>query len=89
MADEDIEVTRQRELDHDIIYCKETVTSLNKGMIRENNYCTRLYSQEKISALLYSVGFSRIDFKVDFICRETEGDFGSMTNRMVVKGEKR
>ncbi|UCH22867.1 MAG: class I SAM-dependent methyltransferase [Deltaproteobacteria bacterium] len=85
---DDIEIFRTRELEQNIIYCRERVTSASKGFIREKNYCTRLYGPEKISRLLLNVGFSKITYKNDFMCREAEGDYGTMTSRMVVVAEK-
>ncbi len=86
---DDIEVWRSRELGRDIIYCRERVISVSKGFIREKTYCTRLYSPEKISRLLNRVGFSNVICKNGFICRDMEGDYGTMTSRMIVKAEKR
>ena len=53
-ANEEIVVCRQRRLDDDMVYCREMVISKHKGLIRDENYCTRLYSREKITALLTS-----------------------------------
>jgi len=87
-VNEDITVSRERELGDDIIYSRETVTSEKKGCIRNRTYCTRLYSPGKISDLMYSVGFSSITCKKDFMSRGTEGDYGCMTNRMIVTAKK-
>ena len=87
-VNEDITVNRKRELGDDIIYSREVVLSLEKGCIRDRTYCTRLYSPGKISDLLYSAGFSSITCKKDFMNRQTEGDYGCMTNRMVVTAIK-
>ena len=87
-VNEDITVSRERELGDDIIYSRETVISKKKGCIRDRAYCTRLYSPEKISDLMYSVGFSSITCKKDFMNREAEGDYGCMTNRMIVTAKK-
>ncbi len=87
-VNEDITVSRERELGDDIIYCRETVISEKRGCIRDGTYCTRLYSPEKISDLLSSVGFSSITCKKDFMSRGAEGDYGCMTNRMIVIAEK-
>jgi len=59
-ANEEIIVCRQRTLDKDIVFGREMVISKTKGLIRDEKYCTRLYSAEKISELLNSVGFSSI-----------------------------
>jgi D-alanine-D-alanine ligase len=85
---DDIEVSRTRKLGHDIIYCREKVSSVSKGIIREKTYCTQLYSPEKITSLLGHAGFSNITCNRDFIRRESEGDYGTMTNRMIVIAER-
>lgn len=82
---ETLQVTRKRKLEHDVIYCRETVTCAQKGCLRENTYCIRLYSPEKISQMLEEVGFTDISFQADFMDRQEKGDYGTMTNRMVVK----
>ncbi len=87
-VNKDITVRRERELIDDIIYTRETVMSEKKGCIRDGTYCTRLYSLEKISDLLYSVGFSSITCKKGFMRRKAEGDYGCMTNRMMVTAKK-
>ena len=87
-VNEDITVNRKRELGDDIIYSREVVTSVEKGCIRDRTYCTRLYSPGKISDLLYSAGFSSITCQKDFMNRKAEGDYGCMTNRMVVTAIK-
>jgi len=87
-ADEDITVSRERELGDDIIYCRERVMSEKRGCIRDKTYCARLYSRERITDLLYSVGFSSVTCQKDFMSRQAEGDYGYMTNRMVIKAKK-
>lgn len=88
-VNKDITVSRERELGNDIIYSREMVMSKKKGCIRNRTYCTRLYSPEKISDLLYSVGFSSVTCKKDFMNREAEGDYGCMTNRMVITAKRK
>jgi ubiquinone/menaquinone biosynthesis C-methylase UbiE len=85
---DDILVSRERELGDDIIFSRETVTSAQHGHIRTKTYCTRLYRPEKISALLSRVGFSKITCERDFMNRGTIGDFGCMTNRMIVTAKR-
>lgn len=80
-----IKVTRNRKLHQDILYCRETVTCSEEGRLRENTYCIRLYSPEKISRMLKKIGFSNVSFQKDFMARQEKGDYGTMTNRMVVK----
>ena len=87
-VNEDITVSCERELGDDIIYSRETVTSEKEGCIRDRTYCTRLYSPGKISDLLSSVGFLSIICQKNFMSRGTEGDYGCMTNRMIVTAKR-
>jgi len=83
-----LRITRRRKLEQDVMYCQETVTYSPKGCLRENTYCIRLYSREDIRDMLQRVGFRDIFFQEDFMDRRHKGDFGTMTNRMVVKARK-
>jgi len=85
---EDITVTRTRELSGDLMCSRETITSTAKGCIRDSTYCMHLYRREDISRLLGSVGFTALTFENDFMNRESEGDFGGMTKRIMVMAEK-
>ena len=87
-ANEEIVVCRQRKLDKDIILSREVVISKMKGLIRDERYCTRLYSPERISGLLRSVGFSSINIQKDFVSHKKKGDYGCMTNRMIVTAQR-
>lgn len=87
-ANEEIVVCRQRRFDEDTIYGREMVISKTKGMIRDANYCTRLYSPEKITTLLRSAGFAGITIQRDFVSHEEKGDYGLMSNRMIVIANK-
>lgn len=87
-VNEAITVSRERELGDDIIYGRETVTSEKNACIRVKTYCIRLYSQEKISGLIRSSGFSSFTCTRNFMNRKAEGDFGCMTNRMIVTARK-
>jgi len=87
-VDEDITVSRERELGNDNIYSRERVISAQKGCLRDSTYCTRLYSPEKIFDLLHSVGLSSITCRKGFMSRAEEGDYGCMTNRMIVIAKK-
>jgi D-alanine-D-alanine ligase len=87
-VNEDITVKRTRELADDIIYSREVVSHRQKGRLRDVTYCTRLYSSESITQLLQSAGFSSVACYNNFMDRQSLGDFGSMTNRMVVIGRK-
>jgi D-alanine-D-alanine ligase len=84
----DISVKRERFMRRNVIYSKETVISEHKGCIRENTYCMRLYSRDKLKQLLLNNGFREVAFKRDFMNRSSLGDFGCMTNRMVAIANK-
>jgi hypothetical protein len=87
-ADEDIVVCRRRTCSRDIIFTREMVVSKARGLIRDAQYCTRLYSPEKISKSLRSAGFSSIAIQKDIVAHGQEGDYGCMTNRMVVTARR-
>ncbi len=87
-ANEEIVVCRQRKVDNDVIYSREMVISRDKGLIRDANYCICLYSPEKITALLKSAGFDSVTIQDNFVSSKRNGDYGLMTNRMIVTAGK-
>lgn len=87
--DKELTVNRIRSLGEDIIVSRETVHSATQGCIRDKSYCVRLYSPEKITAFLQAAGFSSVFIDKDFMCRENQGDYGCMTNRMIIIAEKK
>ncbi len=87
-VNEDIKVIRDRELGDNIIYSRERVLSKKEGCLRDCTYFMRLYSAETISELMRSAGFSAVACQRNFMNRADEGDFGCMTNRMIVKAKK-
>ena len=88
-ADEDITVHRERRLIEDVIYSREKVISKARGLIRDESYCTSLYSPEKIEDLLKSAGFGSVGIHRDFTSHDVKKDYGLMTNRMIVIAEKK
>lgn len=84
-----IVVCRRRELGENIIYSRELVISKRKGLIRDATYCTHLYSQKKLTTMLTSAGFSAVGFQKDFVSHKKKGDYGCMTNRMIVIADKK
>ncbi len=88
-VNEEISVTRERTLEKDTLFSRESVYSKEKGLIRRSDYCIRLYKPENISRLLVKAGFSRVECNNGFMDRGAQGDFGCMTNRMVVTAEKK
>lgn len=87
-ADEEIVVCRRRAHENDMIFCREVVISKSKGLIRDEAYCSRLYTKERITGLMTSVGFSAITIHKDFTPHKDKGDYGTMTNRMIVIAQK-
>lgn len=84
----DIVVCRARELNEDLITSREMVISKTSGLIRDQTYCVRLYSPERISELLSGVGFSSVERVSPFTAHDRPGDYGFLTNRMVVTARK-
>jgi len=87
-ANDQLDVIRERKMEKDIIYCRERVMNVSNDCIRDNVYCTRLYSQRQIQDILQDVGFYDVQFKTDFMRRDKLGDYGCMTNRMIVMASK-
>lgn len=83
-VNEDITIVREKELGNNIIFSRERVLSKKEGCICDRTYCTRLYSPEIISELMHSAGFAAVTCWRNFMNRAAEGDFGCMTNRMIV-----
>jgi D-alanine-D-alanine ligase len=81
-------ISRSRQIEDDIIYCRERVYDHSDTCLRDNCYCLRLYSQKEIAALLTTSGFDSIAYYDDFMPRQSKGDYGTMTNRMVVMARK-
>jgi D-alanine-D-alanine ligase len=87
-ANDQIEVIRERKLEKDVIYCRERVMDTSGQSIRDKVYCTRLYSRQSIQDILQDIGFHDVRFKTDFMRRDKLGDYGCMTNRMIVLASK-
>jgi D-alanine-D-alanine ligase len=87
-VNDEISVRRERQIRGDVIYSREIVLSEMKGCIRENKYCMRLYSRDRLKLLLQQNGFKKVSLKKDFMDRSDLGDFGCMTNRIVAIAEK-
>jgi D-alanine-D-alanine ligase len=84
----DVEVIREKEIEEDIMYSRERVLSKKDGCIRDKTYCVHLYGAEKILKLMHKAGFSSTECNTNFMDRSKQGDFGHVTNRMIVLGRK-
>lgn len=87
-ANDEIVVCRQRSLENDLIIGREVVISKERGLIRDESYCARLYSDKKISELLHAVGFRSITIQKDFVSHTKKSDYGCMNNRMIVTAQR-
>ena len=87
-ATEDITVHRERELTDSLIRVRERVVSGERGLLREGTYCERLFREEEIESLLRRAGFDRVSFKADFSSHNSPGDYGFMTQRVIVTAAK-
>jgi len=87
-ADEDVVVCRQRRLADEALYCREMVISKTKGLIRDETYRIKLYSRERIETILKSAGFGSVLIKKDGPTHDSNGDYGCMTDRMIVIAQK-
>lgn len=87
-ANNDIVVCRERKLDGDLAVSREMVISKNTGIVRDETYCVRLYTPEHITELLRSVGFSAATIHDSFSCHQKPGDYGFLTNRMIVTSKR-
>jgi len=87
-VDDDLDVTRTRLLEDGVIYACETIISKTQGIIRKNTYCTRLFRPATIARLLKTAGFKKVEIESDYMDRSGKGDFGTLTNRMIVAAEK-
>lgn len=87
-AGDEIVVCRQRRIEADVLYSREMVISKRRGGLRDATYCTRLYSEERIRQMLRAAGFSSVRVHKDFVSHRRKGDYGCMTNRMVVVAHK-
>lgn len=88
-ANMDIVVCRERRLEEEIVYGREIVISKTKGLIRDAAYCTRLYSPDRISEMLRSVGFAEVIIHEGFVSSKKRGDYGLMSNRMIAIASKK
>jgi D-alanine-D-alanine ligase len=87
-ATEDITVIRERELSDNLIRVRERVVSKEEGLLREGTYCERLFKEDELVGLLRQAGFDRVGFLTDFSSHTNPGDYGFMTQRLVVTAER-
>lgn len=84
----DVIVCRNREMDQGVIKARELVLSKSKGLIRDQNYCIRLYDPPDLKAIMEDAGFSDVLVRCGFQPHACEGDYGFMNHRMIVTARK-
>jgi D-alanine-D-alanine ligase len=85
--DKNLFVCRERSLslDKNRLISRELVCHVNKGVLVDQFYAERLYSQKKISELLQKAGFSNIIFHGDLTpLSQRNQDLGMMEKRILV-----
>ena len=81
-------VCRQRELRGEVVVARELVLDKRKGLVRDRSYAIRLYDSESLRWLLQRVGFEHTSVHRNFRPRQSGGDCGFMSNRMIAVGQK-
>ena len=81
---EDIVVCRQREVRNGVICAREMVLSKVRGLIRDQTYCIRLYSEDTLEALVRKAGFEDVCVHSDAAVLNCAQDVGCMNHRLVV-----
>ncbi|MFC1725755.1 methyltransferase domain-containing protein [candidate division KSB1 bacterium] len=85
-------VCRERSLSHDKqrIISREVINNVKKGVIADQFYAERLYTQEGISTLLNDAGFTETNFHGQISPdSERNQDLGMMAQRLIITGTVR
>ncbi len=85
---QDVVVCRRREIQDALVCARELVMSKKSGVVRDCNYCVRIYSPEELQHLLSQTGFEAITVHTDFSPFESEEDVGFMNHRMIATARK-
>ena len=83
---------REREItaDHDRVVTREIVLHTRDGIIADQYYAQRLYSRDRICALLRDAGFGQIEFHSNLRLDAQDGrDPGAMRNRLLLTASPR
>lgn len=85
---DDIVVCRQREVEDNIIRAREMVLSKARGLIRDKTYSIRLYSEERLVALVQSAGFGDVQIHHNVSVMNRTEDVGCMNHRLVISARR-
>jgi len=83
-------VCRERTLssDEQRLISREVITQMEKGVIADQFYAERLYSQDSLNALLEAAGFKNISFHGTLSTNSARNqDLGMMSHRILVSAE--
>jgi len=83
-------VCRERELssDQERLISREVITHVKNGVIADQFYAERLYSQESLSDPLNRAGYTRIELHSDhFTSSSRDQDLGMMAKRMLTSAQ--
>ncbi len=83
-AGNDTVVCRSRTLETDGLLVREMVLSKERGLVRDITYFTRLFYRDELYRLFSSEGFKDISFIGEFKPHGSDGDYGMLTNRVIV-----
>lgn len=86
--DQSLFVCRERHLSEDQkrLICREVVVEVEKGVIADQFYAERLYSQTELTDLLKAAGFKNIELLDNVQSLSSRGqDLGMMAHRMTLK----
>lgn len=86
---DDIVVCRHREVSDGSIRAREMVLSKKDGLIRDENYCIRIYDQQYVKELLYRTGYTDIKiFSQNSLAGIDAPDLGCMNHRLILTAIK-
>jgi D-alanine-D-alanine ligase len=85
---DNIVVCRQREIMDGFIRAREMVLCKNSGLIRDKNYCIRLYAPEPLAGLATEAGFADVQVHSDGAVFDSQEDVGCMNHRLLLSARK-
>ena len=85
---DDLVVCRNRELKENVVCIREMVLSKPGGLIRDENYCIRLYEPQQLETLLAQAGFTDVQSPLGSSIYDSRADLGCMNHRLVMFAQK-
>jgi D-alanine-D-alanine ligase len=82
---DDVVVCRQREVNKNYICAREMVLSKKDGLIRDKNYCIRMFEKSYLKELLIDAGFTNVSiYSQNSVTGMKAADLGCMNHRLIV-----